>query len=249
MEYCDEVAEIIGAHIGDGWIESRGNALYIAGHKEDDKDYYDNHLCPLFSKYFSKVKPRNFDYWSVYGFNLYKKEIIDKIIELGVKKGKKTLIVEFPSWIFFKKEFMIGALRGLFDTDGNFHCKKCYGKYDNNFRKKYHCQPRIEIVSTSKQLIIQVENILREIGFHPGMIMIKKANNKNGKNNSESYKIRIDRLNEIKKWFEELKLSSNPKHISKYYIWREFRFCPPKLTPEERKQILINKIDPYFYYN
>lgn len=68
-----ELAEICGAIMGDGWIESRGHALYIAGHPTEDKDYYDFHLAPLVSKVLFKVKTKEYKYWSVYGIHIYNK--------------------------------------------------------------------------------------------------------------------------------------------------------------------------------
>ena len=53
-----EIAEILGAFIGDGWIESSLNSIYITGDKIEDKDYYDNFLAPIFSKNFVDIKPK-----------------------------------------------------------------------------------------------------------------------------------------------------------------------------------------------
>jgi intein/homing endonuclease len=248
MQKSKEIAEICAAIIGDGWIESSEKGLYLTGHPIDDKEYYDFHMAPLFTKNFIKVKPKLYPYWKVYGFGTYKKKIITRMINLGVKKGHKANTVTFPNWIFSKKEFMISALRGIFDTDGNFHCKKCYGKYDNKFRKKYHCQPRILINSTSKRLIFQIIHIMKKLELHPERIKTREKNFSGGKNNKESYFVKLNKLNEIKLWFEELKLSSNKKHISKYLVWKRFGFCPPMLTPSQRENILSNKICPHSYY-
>src|SRR3989344_5274479 len=222
VKFIPETAEICGAIIGDGWMEQRGNALYITGHKSEDKDYYDNHLGPLFSKNFIYVKPRNYPYWSVYGIHSYKKEVIDSIVNLGIQKGKKVYTTKFPEWIFNSNELMIAGLRGLFDTDGCFNCQKCYGKYDNKFRKKYHCQPRVLITSTSKKLIYQSFEILMSLGLHPTKVEMREKGVICGKKCERSYTIKINRLNEIHKWFDVFNLSSNPKHVTKYLVWKKF---------------------------
>jgi hypothetical protein len=67
-----EVAELLGAFIGDGWIEKRKKGMYILGNITEDKEYYDNFLAPLFSKHFTLVIPKEFSYWSVYGICTYK---------------------------------------------------------------------------------------------------------------------------------------------------------------------------------
>ena len=194
-----EIAEICAAIIGDGWIESSEKSLYIAGHLTEDRPYYDEYLVPLFKRLFVEVKPKEYAYWRVYGLGIHRTKIIKKIIDLGVKKGKKAHIVSFPDWIFFKKKFMVAALRGIFDTDGGFHCKKCYGKYDNKFRKQYHCQPRIVISSTSKKLIFQIYEIMNKLGFNPERIKSREAEFARGRNNRKNYFIKLNRLDEIER--------------------------------------------------
>lgn len=248
MEINSNISEICGAIIGDGWIESRETALYITGNKVEDKDYYDFALGPLFSETFLDVQPKLYPYWSVYGFHIYNQNTIRTILQLGIPKGYKADIVEFPDWVFSSEEIMSAAIRGYFDTDGNFSCKRCYGKYDNKFRKKYHCQPRIEIVSISKNLILQTYYILNTLGITPSKVSVRKGGFICNKKCQDAYRIRIDKLGDIKLWFEELRLSSNPKHITKYQIWKKFSFCPPKTTLNERKEILNNSLDPYSYY-
>lgn len=243
-----DIAEICGAIIGDGWIETKGKALYITGHPTEDKVYYDQYLASLFSKNFIKVKPKIYRYWRVYGFGVYKQKIIKEIIKLGIKTGNKSSNIRIPKWIFVKEKFMIAVLRGIFDSDGSFYCGKCYGKYDNAFRKKYHCQPRIQITSISKNLIIDTFKIMLDLGFHPEKIKSRKEGFKCGRNCKKSYLIRLNRLKEIKNWFKLFKLSANPKHISKFKLWIKFGFCPPSTTLEERRKILKGEININSYY-
>lgn len=242
------LAEICGAFIGDGWIDSKKTAFYILGDPKEDKEYYDFHLGPLFSKRIEKTKPKHHIYWSVYGIHSYKKSTINFFIKNKMMAGKKANKAFFPKWILSSEKLMIAALRGLYDADGNFHCKKCYGKYDNSFRKKYHCQPRIILTSTSKKLIIQSFEILKKLGFHPEKIKLRKGGLKNKRNCSKSYIIKINKLDEIKRWFEKIKLSKNPKHITKYLIWKKHGFCPPKLSQNQRKRILNGSLNPNKFY-
>ena len=93
-----EIAEIFGAFIGDGWIESDKDALYITGSPTEDKEYYDKHLGPLFSKHFTLVNPKKFTYWGVYGIVTYKKEVINKAIILGFQVGHKSLVAKIPEY-------------------------------------------------------------------------------------------------------------------------------------------------------
>jgi len=91
-----EVAEILGAFLGDGWIESRKKTAYILGNKEEDKPYYDNYLSPLFLKNFKHVKVKLFEKWNVYGIVIYRKRIIENLINLGFLVGKKCYNASIP---------------------------------------------------------------------------------------------------------------------------------------------------------
>src|SRR6185295_3401650 len=87
----EQIAEILGAFIGDGWIEKRQTALYIIGSETEDKDYYDKYLGPLFSKFICDVSPRSFPYWNVYGIGCYKGAVIQRCILQGFQIGRKAL--------------------------------------------------------------------------------------------------------------------------------------------------------------
>jgi len=128
-----ETAELCGAIIGDGWIESDQDALYITGSPTEDKLYYDKHLAPLFSKHFIDVTPNKFPYWKVYGIVTYKKQAINKALSLGFQAGPKSLDVQIPSYILTSKneETIKSIIRGVFDTDGSFWCEKSRASTSN----------------------------------------------------------------------------------------------------------------------
>lgn len=63
-----------------------------------------------------------------------------------------------------------------------------------------------------------------------------------------TYLVRIDGNINVKRWFELIG-SKNPKHITKFQIWKEFGFCPPYTTLEDRKKILKAELNPNIYYN
>lgn len=167
---------------------------------------------------------------------------------MGLNKGRKAEIVRFPDWAFSNKKLLISILRGIFDSDGCFYCHKSYGKYDTEFKKKYDCNPRIHITSISKNLMVDISKALKILGFHPDNIRFNKGNTNHGKNNKDSYGIRVSRINEVIKWFEVEKMSSNPKHITKYLIWRKYGVLPSYTKLEERRKILKGTINPYSYY-
>ena len=51
----------------------------------------------------------------------------------------------------------------------------------------------------------------------------------------------------MNKWMNEIG-SKNPKHATKYSVWKTFDFCPPYTSLELRKKILKKEISPYSCY-
>jgi len=243
----EKIAELCGAIIGDGWIQSNESGFFIAGDPTEDKDYYDYYLAPLISKILISVKPKDFPYWGVYGISIYKKEYINQLLKFGLPKGKKVNSAEIPEWIKkanagIKKAF----IRGFFDADGCIFCQKDYTKYANVFNSKYHSKARLRVSSISPKLIEQLFGLLQELDFRCTKRVIKKKFS-NNRNNSDVHILEINRLGNIKRFFEDIQ-PKNSKHITKYTIWKKWGFCPPNTTIIQRKDILKKNINPYDLY-
>lgn len=91
-------------------------------------------------------------------------------------------------------------------------------------------------------MIVETNKLLNKLKIK-NFVKYHKSKDKNWR---DSYHIVVDGGINVKKWFEIIG-SKNPKHITKYQIWKKFGFCPPKTTIIQRKEILKNKISPYFY--
>lgn len=236
-----EIAEILGVFIGDGWIESDKNGMYITGNPTEDKDHYDKFLAPLFSKHFTIVKPKEFHYWKVYGFGIYKKDIINKAIELGFPVGKKCLNVKIPFYIFNSKNKKVikALLRGIFDSDGSFWCEKSNAKTSTDFKKNHNCHPEFSISSCSKKLLIQIKFLLNKLDIYSQVIQKSKSGFRWNRNINNSYALTIRRIRDIEKWFEIIG-TNNPKHKTRYELWKKLGYLPPKTTIIQRKEILKN---------
>jgi len=241
------IAEICGAIIGDGWIQSNEQSFFLAGDLTEDKEYYDNYISKIISKELFPVEPREFPYWNVYGIGIYKREIVKKLLDWGLPKGKKVDTAKIPIWIINSNEKIIFAfLRGFFDTDGCVFCQKDYTKYAKDFGKKYHSKIRLRISNISKKLMDDTFTLCKKVGLRC-LLRTTKGGFKNNRNNSDVYILEINELKSIYKWFNEIK-PSNPKHTTKYLIWKKFNFCPPYTKINQRKDILKKKINPYDLY-
>nr|AQS29446.1 hypothetical protein [uncultured archaeon] len=243
----EKVAELCGAIIGDGWIQADERCFFLAGDSREDKDYYDNHISKIISNFIYPVKPKEFPYWQVYGVSLYKKEAINKLLRLGLPKGRKAESASVPNWILTSNKKIIRAfIRGFFDTDGGIFCQKDYTKYATKFNSKYHTKLRLRMSSISEKLINQIHELLIKLDFRCVKRTIKRGF-RNNRNNRDIHLIEINSLDNLRRFFEEIS-PSNLRHTSKYLIWKKFGFCPPNTTIIQRKDILKNQSSPYNLY-
>ncbi len=243
-----KISEFCGAMIGDGWIQSNESGLFLAGDSLEDKEYYDNHISKLVSQILAPTKAKNFPYWSVYGISIYKKELIRKALsDFELPKGKKVKTAKVPQWIVKSNKRIIQSfVRGLFDTDGGIFCQKDYTEYAKEFNSRYHTKIRLRFTTVSKRLNEELFSLVRGLGFKAVKRTIKKGF-KDNRNNSDVQILELNGIESIKRFFEEIK-PSNPKHTTKYLIWKKFGFCPPRTTILQRKQMLKSELSPYLFY-
>ncbi len=244
MELTPEIAEICGIHAGDGYLRTREKnkgEIDISGHIEE-KEYYDNHIAPLFNKVFNlKLKAKEFPKRSSYGIVIYQKHVRDSLINLGFPNGKKSELVKVPKQILKNKNKNLYTkfLRGLFDTDGNLYFRKSYAGI-NQDNKKYNHYPIIKITTISKDLAEGTIKMLNEleINFNYHNKSSKKINEK------RKHIINISGTKNLKEWIKIIGIKNNAKY-SRYLIWKKFGFYPPNINLTQREDILKGKLDPY----
>lgn len=236
-----DFAELLGAFIGDGWIEKRGDALYIAGSYIDDKDYYDKVLAPIFSNIFTYVRPKYFPYWKVYGIATYKKNIINKAIDLGFQSGLKCLNVKIPSRIVHSEniEVLKSVVRGIFDTDGSFWCDKSRSPNSSSWKQTHNYMPLIDITSCSEELMVQLITILKFLNIESKIMQKSKKGIRCNRNVNNSYALRIRKRKEVERFFESIQ-PHNLRHKSRFECWKKLDYLPPYSTLKQRLEILNN---------
>ncbi len=215
----------------------------LRGHLIEDRPHYDDYIIPLFNKevmfpIFDRMagivfnKNKNF-----YGISLESPRIENEFNSLGIPSGVKGELF-IPGWIKEDEEYTIRFLRGFLDTDGCVSCQRNYSIKNNT----HHTQIRIYLSCTSKNLMEEIYYLLKELGFKCLISKDKKRGNW-----KTLYKVKISGGIETNKWFEKIG-SKNPKHFTKYLVWKEFGFCPPYTTLDERIKILKKGVPPYNYY-
>jgi len=150
----EELGEFMGIFAGDGgFYFDKKLYKYTIGIYTGflDSDYKEKQIN-LFKKIFSK-KPqcytKNNDH--VYVIRYYSKDIYNLIKKYLDWNGKKTYSIKLKDMLNNPKEFNIGFLRGLFDTDGSY----------------YRPKKRISYGTVSKELHSQTLSLLRSLGFEP----------------------------------------------------------------------------------
>lgn len=243
MKLTKEFSEILGMFAADGCLQNEYICMW--GNIYQDKDYYDNIVCPFFSKVFNKnviahEKKSN----SVYGFYLCSKEVVKLFRELGFSNNK-TYNVKIPQIILDSKDKKIYSafIRGFADCDGCINFLKRKGNY-KPFSLKYNIYPRIEIVSVSHEIMKQISYLLNKLGIRHTSYYRKPAE----VNEKIAVKISIRGSSRVENFMKKVSFN-NYGHYTKYLIWKKFGMCPPKTTLEQRKLILKNQLDPFALYN
>jgi len=242
-----ELAEIIGIILGDGHIEhnkkyskTRMYLVNIAGSLSEDRDYYHNHINPMFFDIFNTqftISSRRDDELIL---NLYSKAIATFFVNQGIKSGSKVDGNFIPEKILNSKEdIKIGFLKGVFDTEGSITFKKDY------FGK--HSKPMISLKMKSINFILQLKELLIEFDLDPKIYEEKYFDKRY---NKVDIRYRIDLAGKKKfKRFLDLIGFRNPRHLTKIEIWKKHGFYPPRLSYQQRKDILDGKLNPENFYS
>jgi len=242
MELTNELAEVLGMFAADGCLQE--GYICMWGNIHEDKDYYNNIVCPFFSKVFGKnVVAHEKKSNSVYGFYLCDRKVVNLFRDFGFTNNK-TYDVAIPSIILKSKDKSVWAsfIRGFADCDGSFSLMKRKGKY-GAFKLKFNTYPRVEMTSVSNQIISQISRLLDCLCVEHTVNTYKSKN----ENEMPSYKTVIRGPSKIKVFMDVIGFH-NPSKIIKYKVWKKFGFCPPNSNIEDRKLFLIGTLNPYDFY-
>jgi hypothetical protein len=238
MKIDEDIAEIIGMHIGDGCISvnKRYSEYYLGGDLIEEREYHDKWVTPLFNKkimiplYNKKVNYKEHPKVGIYGFHIFDKKIVELFKSFGITSGSK-INIRIPLKIRKNKGLYKRFLRGLFDTDGTIYFNKNTSK-----KKPINNQPVIKLGTVSKELCLQILDLLKKEGLHPRL----KKPYKGKKDKNKVYTVVIYRRGDINFFINNIGFK-NPKHYTKWRIYKKFGFCPSKTTIKKRYEILKKK--------
>ena len=182
----EDLAEIFGVLNGDGHLSKINHEISVIGNVKTDDNYF-HYLKKKFENVLGiKFKIEKFEHYLK--LRAYSIDLVNWLCnQHGFPKGKKKGKLKIPSVFLSNKKFLEAYIRGLFDTDGTIYLR----------RKN---EPVVEISSSDKRYLQQVQEQLLFLGFKAGI----------GKN-----RVFIYNKEDIGRFFKEIK-SSNPKHLNKY---------------------------------
>lgn len=155
-----ELAEFIGIMLGDGGVSKE--QIKITLHRTDDQEYA-RYVCDMITRLFG-VKASVYTYKNVNVSTICISGV--ELVKFLVKKGlcigsKKRANIGLPNWVKTKREYIRASIRGLIDTDG------CFFVHKYKVKNKMYEYKKIGFVSYISQLMLDVQEGLLMLGFHP----------------------------------------------------------------------------------
>jgi len=175
------LAEFIGIMLGDGGISSNYQLTVSFNPKLDIE--YAHYVQKLITKLFSissAIKIR--EKYGNANVVVSGRNLIEFLHQHGIEKGNKVAKqVDIPKWIWDSREYKIGCLRGLIDTDG------CFYKHSYTVNGKEYTYIKMCFTNYSQPLLKSVTTILKDLGFRP--------------KNTAKNRVYLYTLDQIKKYF------------------------------------------------
>lgn len=218
------IYELIGFFIGDGNIYyNKRHAVYrieFCGNAEEDYDYFKQIAAFLFKETGKKVRIDLRE--SISGryirIQFNNKKFIDRLVKMGLPIGKKTFTIKISN--NFSRKKIISVLRGLFEADGCLYFSK-------SKKGKYPTYPRVEIKTSSKDLVKQITLFLEKEGF---IVYVKKPKS------DRTFGIYLSGERMLEKWINLIGFTSL-KNKTKYDLWRSKGFYIPHTPLKNRLDI------------
>ncbi len=193
MELNKELAELVGAFIGDGHKSKWKNTYCIefVGHPILDKEYIE-YLSRIIKASF-KVNPKIKIREKGVRMTIKYKELYFFFNNLGFKDGSKSANVVIPD-VLYNSNLINHVIRGLFDTDGFVFVDK---------RKIYKLPyVRIGYSTKSRALHEQLIDFFVKRGYKLYTRVDKRDN---------SYELEIYGKKQLSRWFKEFGFSNENK--------------------------------------
>lgn len=184
--HSKKLSEFFGIMLGDGSLTPTQVTVTL-GNKEVD---YINYISKLINGLFKinpKIYRRKKGYYVIYFGST---RVVRWLLSNGLVFNKVKYQVSIPSWIFSKKTFMTGFLKGFFDTDGSI------------YKLKFGVQ--LAFTNRSLPMLGGISRCLKLTGYCPSKI--------------SQFRVYITRRLDIIKFFKVVD-PANTKHKQRYHLF------------------------------
>jgi hypothetical protein len=221
-----DIYELIGFFIGDGYLygneKCRIFKLEFVGNVEEDYDYFEEVSKFIYGATGKKpsIKIRKEKRGQGIRLIFYNKSFVQRLSSMGFPLGKKTFTVKIPENML-ERDKMISIIRGIFQADGCLYFSK-------SKKGKYPTYPRLEIKSSSPNLVSQIASFLEKEGFK---VYVKKPSS------DRTFGVYLNGEKMLEKWRNLIGFSSL-KNKSKYEFWKTKGFYMPHTPLNQRLNYL-----------
>jgi intein/homing endonuclease len=123
--------------------------------------------------------------WTVLEERRYREELIELYVRRNLSIGE----VGTPSWIWERKEYLRGFLRGFFDTDGSYYLLR-HGR-------------QISFTNHSLPLLHSLRKMLIRLDYSASEV--------------SAYRVYLTRKGDVDRFFSEIR-PANVKHLRRYQV-------------------------------
>jgi len=232
-----DLAYETGVHIGDGSMQiilSKHDYRVTYWGSVEEFDYYDiilkNVLMKLYDLRNIAVKKVSAER-TIYLRICSKQLVFFKRGILGLPCGKKHIMKGLPEFVKTSKRLLKECISGLFDADGTLKFVRKRDKHD---------YPQIRLDLANENLAKDINDQLKILGFQTVFYFRNRFDSRNRKYYS-LWSIDLNGRRMLERWMKEIGFRNNI-HLTKYEIWKEYGFCSPKTTLQQRLKILDKSI-------
>lgn len=227
MEVTQDLAELLGIIVGDGYIRTKKPIWLSIECASHERGFIDENVIPLIESIFKiKSSGRYFNRNGIkntYGICVCNRKLV-KALE-GFDIATSHNFIDVPKQILSNsKKIKARFLRGYIDTDGCLSFILKNGKYS---------YPRLNVSSVSYKLLFNTSKIFNELGFTGSFWKMKVGK----KAKLPLYRFEVKGTRMIDKWFEQIG-TRNPSTLSKYIIWKTTGECKTNTTFDQRLRLL-----------
>lgn len=194
--FSADLAEFVGIVLGDGSVTSRQVTISFNLLDVQYADYVKRLIETLFAIRTGSHVDQEDHALTVTASGISLVEFLEAV---GLQRGNKVKQqVDLPSWVWRKRAFQVGCLRGLIDTDG------CVYRHAYRVNGKLYTYTKLAFTNYSRPLLHSTKRLFEELGLFPTL-------------HRDGRRLYLHDTRAVKKYFEVVG-THNPRYRERYCI-------------------------------